>query len=166
MTFIARRVPAGNGCLTPEAVTGAFRILEMTLGPEIAEEALNHMSWPDTFGIACRRAAAKANRRNDQRTLRARRLLDGEISLEALHQLGWIEGENIALERGRCGACSHLCGPADRADAGRNPGVVHQQPEGHHTCTGSTCFRFLAVQRLAPLLTFVNQWRITCRRSF
>jgi hypothetical protein len=25
------------------------------------------MSWPDTFGIACRRAAAKANRRNDQR---------------------------------------------------------------------------------------------------
>jgi hypothetical protein len=98
MTFIARRVPAGNGCLTPEAVTGAFRILEMTLGPEIAEEALNHMSWPDTFGIACRRAAAKANRRNDQRTLRARRLLDGEISLEALHQLGWIEGENIRVD--------------------------------------------------------------------
>jgi hypothetical protein len=98
MTFIARRVPAGNGCLTPEAVTGASRILEMTLGPEIAEEALNHMSWPDTFGIACRRAAAKANRRNDQRTLRARRLLDGEISLEALHQLGWIEGENIRVD--------------------------------------------------------------------
>jgi hypothetical protein len=55
----------------PEAVAAGIRLIEVALGPEIAEEAFNIVMGMDTFEAACRRADAKAKPDEHIRQLRA-----------------------------------------------------------------------------------------------
>ena len=63
----------------PEAVAAGISLIEVALGPEIAEEALNIVMGVDTFEAACRRADAKAKPDEHQRQLRA--LVCDDVSL-------------------------------------------------------------------------------------
>jgi hypothetical protein len=67
----------------PEAVAAGISLLEVAVGPEIAEEAFAIAVGMDTFGAACRRADAKAKRRDSPELQRCRALLDDTVSLEA-----------------------------------------------------------------------------------
>ena len=67
----------------PEAVAAGISLLEVAVGPEIAEEALAIAVGMDTFGAACRRADAKARGRDDPELKRLRGLLDEGVSLSA-----------------------------------------------------------------------------------
>ena len=67
----------------PEAVAAGISLLEVAVGPEIAEEALAIAVGMDTFGAACRRADAKTKRRDDPDLRRLRALLADDVSLEA-----------------------------------------------------------------------------------
>jgi len=63
----------------PEAVAAGISLIEVALGPEIAEEAFNIVMGMDTFEAACRRADAKAKPDEHQRQLRA--LVCDDVSL-------------------------------------------------------------------------------------
>jgi hypothetical protein len=63
----------------PEAVAAGISLIEVALGPEIAEEALNIVMGMDTFEAACRRADAKAKPSEHNKQLRA--LLCDDVSL-------------------------------------------------------------------------------------
>ncbi len=63
----------------PEAVAAGIRLIEVALGPEIAEEAFNIVMGMDSFEAACRRADAKAKPSEHNKQLRA--LLCDEVSL-------------------------------------------------------------------------------------
>ena len=63
----------------PEAVAAGISLIEVALGPEIAEEALNIVMGVDTFEAACRRADAKAKPDEHHRQLRA--LVCDDVSL-------------------------------------------------------------------------------------
>ncbi len=64
----------------PEAVAAGISLIEVALGPEIAEEAFNIVMGTDSFEAACRRADAKAKNPSEHiKQLRA--LLWDEVSL-------------------------------------------------------------------------------------
>jgi hypothetical protein len=63
----------------PEAVAAGISLIEVALGPEIAEEAFNIVMGMDTFEAACRRADAVAKPSEHIRQLRA--LLCDDVSL-------------------------------------------------------------------------------------
>ena len=63
----------------PETVAAGISLIEVALGPEIAEEAFNIVMGMDTFEAACRRADAKAKPDEHQRQLRA--LVCDDVSL-------------------------------------------------------------------------------------
>jgi hypothetical protein len=63
----------------PEAVAAGIGLIEIALGPEIAEEAFNIVMGMDTFEAACRRADAKV--RPDGHNERLRALLCDDVSL-------------------------------------------------------------------------------------
>jgi hypothetical protein len=64
----------------PETVAAGISLIEVALGPEIAEEAFNIVMGMDTFEAACRRADAKAKNPSEHiKQLRA--LLCDDVSL-------------------------------------------------------------------------------------
>ena len=63
----------------PEASGGGHQLIEVAVGPKIAEEALNIAMGMDTFEAACRRADAKVKRNEHNERLRA--LLCDDVSL-------------------------------------------------------------------------------------
>jgi hypothetical protein len=67
----------------PEAMAGGISLLEVAVGPEIAEEAFAIVMGADTFEASCRKADAKARGRDDPELKRLRRLLDEGVSLSA-----------------------------------------------------------------------------------
>jgi hypothetical protein len=76
----------------PEAVAAGISLLEVAVGPEIAEEAFATAMGIDAFGAACRRADAKARGRDDPERKRLQGLLDEGVSLLA----AWA-----AMQKGR-----------------------------------------------------------------
>ena len=62
----------------PETVAAGISLIEVALGPEIAEEAFNIVMGMDTFEAACRRADAKVKR--DEHNERLRALLCDDVS--------------------------------------------------------------------------------------
>jgi hypothetical protein len=76
----------------PEAVAAGISLLEVAVGPEIAEEAFAIAVGMDTFGAACRKADAKARSRSDPELKRLQGLLDEGVSL---HSAG------AAMQKGR-----------------------------------------------------------------
>ena len=66
----------------PEAVAAGISLIEVALGPEIAEEAFNIVMGMDTFEAACRRADAMAKPSEHIRQLRA--LLCDDVSWSPL----------------------------------------------------------------------------------
>ena len=67
----------------PEAVAAGISLLEVAVGPAIAEDAFAIALGMDTFGAACRRADAKTKRRDSPELQRFRALLADDVSLEA-----------------------------------------------------------------------------------
>ena len=63
----------------PEAVAAGISLIEVALGPEIAEEAFNIIMGTDSFEAACRRADAKGKSSEHNKQLRA--LLCDDVSL-------------------------------------------------------------------------------------
>ena len=68
-----------NPAQWPETVAAGISLIEVALGPEIAEEAFNIVMGMDTFEAACRRADAKVKR--DEHNDRLRALLCDDLSL-------------------------------------------------------------------------------------
>ena len=71
--------PAPSEARWPETVAAGISLIEVALGPEIAEEAFNIVMGMDTFEAACRRADAKAKLDEHNEQLRA--LLCDDVSL-------------------------------------------------------------------------------------
>ena len=67
-----------NPAQWPETVAAGISLIEVALGPEIAEEAFNIVMGMDTFEAACRRADAKVKR--DEHNERLRALLCDDVS--------------------------------------------------------------------------------------
>jgi hypothetical protein len=68
-----------NPAQWPETVAAGISLIEVALGPEIAEEAFNIVMGMDTFEAACRRADVKVKR--DEHNDRLRALLCDNVSL-------------------------------------------------------------------------------------
>ena len=68
-----------NPAQWPETVAAGISLIEVALGPEIAEEAFKIVMGMDTFEAACRRADAKVKR--DEHNDRLRALLCDDLSL-------------------------------------------------------------------------------------
>ena len=71
--------PAPGEASWPETVAAEISLIEIALGPEIAEEAFNIVMGMDTFEAACRRADAKV--KLDEHNERLRALLCDDVSL-------------------------------------------------------------------------------------
>ena|SRR6478672_13245849 len=76
----------------PETVAAGISLIEIALGPEIAEQAFSIVMGMGTFEAVCRRADAKAKWRDDPKLKRLQVLLDEDVSLPA----AWA-----ALQKGR-----------------------------------------------------------------
>jgi hypothetical protein len=83
----------------PEAVAAGISLIEVALGPEIAEEAFNIVMGMDTFEAACRRADAKAKNPSEHiKQLRA--LLCDDVSLVSAWTL--IQRRHAASREALC----------------------------------------------------------------